>query len=199
MKKIILPLIIATLSFGAAVAQTDSSRSTTGYRYYPEANVYFNPGSNQYSWYDSGTSTWTTGATLPSSVKITNRNKYNSIQYKGSDVWSANADHRKMYTPNNNNTGNDSNGNRRNNGNGNNNPTGNGTNNNNGTNSNSTNSSSTPTNGTNSGNNTNGTSSGNGTSGTNSGNGTSGTTNGSNSTNGTNGTNKPATTVPPRK
>ena len=95
MKKILILLIAASFTGFAANAQTD----TTGinYRYYPEANVYFNPTTKTYSWYDQNTTSWTTGIQLPMSVKIKSENTYNTIRYPGTDVWSSNPDHIKTY------------------------------------------------------------------------------------------------------
>lgn len=79
----------------ASNAQVDSSQ--TEYRFYPEANVYFNPKTKTYSWFDQGTTKWTTGIQLPLNFKIKNEATFNTIRYPGTDIWSSNPDHIRTY------------------------------------------------------------------------------------------------------
>jgi len=95
MKKIMTLLIAAFFTGMAAIAQTDTS--AIEYRYYPEANVYFNPGTKTYSWFDQSSSKWTTGIQLPASLRIRNEATFNTIRYPGTDIWASNPDHIKMY------------------------------------------------------------------------------------------------------
>ena len=95
MKRIMILLLAATFTGFAANAQTD----TTGieYRFYPESNVYFNPQTKTYSWFEQKSATWTTGVKLPMELKIKNENTFNTVRYPGTDVWSSNPDHIKLY------------------------------------------------------------------------------------------------------
>jgi len=100
MKKIITLLIAVVFTGLAANAQTDSTG--TEYRYYPEDNIYFNPKTKTYSWFDQSKASWTTGIQLPSSFKIKNEATFNTIRYPGTDIWAANPDHIKIYGSKNN-------------------------------------------------------------------------------------------------
>lgn len=95
MKKMITLLLAAVLTGTAVQAQTDST--TMEYRFYPEANVYYNPVTKNYSWFDQNKANWTTGLQLPLSYKIKNEATFNTIRYPGTDVWASNPDHIKMY------------------------------------------------------------------------------------------------------
>lgn len=95
MKKLIILFFAANLSWFAANAQTDSTGIE--YRFYPEANVYFNPQTKTYSWFDQSKASWTTGLQLPLNFKIKNEATFNTIRYPGTDIWASNPDHIKMY------------------------------------------------------------------------------------------------------
>src|SRR6478736_999013 len=95
MKKIITVLLGAVLTATAVNAQTDST--AIEYRFYPEANVYYNPVTKNYSWFDQNKASWTTGLQLPLSMKIKNEATFNTIRYPGTDIWSSNPDHIKQY------------------------------------------------------------------------------------------------------
>ncbi|RYY72167.1 MAG: hypothetical protein EOO13_00495 [Chitinophagaceae bacterium] len=95
MKKTIIIFSFFIAASLAVHAQADSSG--TNYRFYPEVNVYFNPNTKTYSWFDQNRSSWTTGIQLPLSMKVKDENTFNTIRYEGTDVWSANADHIKIY------------------------------------------------------------------------------------------------------
>lgn len=88
-------LVAACFTGFAANAQTDTA--SIDYRYYPEVNVYFNPKTRTYSWFDQNSATWTTGVQLPASLKVRNEATFNTIRYPGTDIWSANPDHIKIY------------------------------------------------------------------------------------------------------
>ena len=95
MKKIFTLLLIACTWAAAANAQTDTT--TVEYRYYPGSNVYYNPQTKTYSWFDQNQAKWTTGIALPISFKMKKKAAYNVIRYSGDDIWTANPDHIKMY------------------------------------------------------------------------------------------------------
>lgn len=96
MKKVIASLLIIFAFAMSASAQTDST-SKTKYFYYPSLDVYFNDQSGDYWYYDKSSTKWTQGKNLPSTYKMNNDTKRYEIWYNGSDVWKANADHRKQY------------------------------------------------------------------------------------------------------
>ena len=88
-------LLAASLTGLGVNAQTDTSRNY--FRYYPEVNVYYNPSNMQYAWYDSASTLWSTGLQLPASIQIKDLKKFQPIEYSGTDVWTANPDHIKLY------------------------------------------------------------------------------------------------------
>ncbi|RYY48871.1 MAG: hypothetical protein EOO06_08880 [Chitinophagaceae bacterium] len=94
MKKI---LVAIAFIFSAAIATAQTETATVSYRFYPEVNVYYNPSTKTYSWFDQNRSSWTTGIQLPLSLKIKDENVYNTIKYQGTEIWSSNPDHIKMY------------------------------------------------------------------------------------------------------
>jgi hypothetical protein len=96
MKKMLIILIAGMFTAVAVNAQTDSTKNID-YYFYPEANVYYNPQTKTYSWFDQSRASWTTGIQLPLAFKIKDENKFNTIKYPGTDIWVANPDHIKIY------------------------------------------------------------------------------------------------------
>lgn len=68
----------------------------TMYYYYPSSNVYFNPTTSEYWYYDTGNSNWVQAKDLPSTVTLVKDPSY-QVYYSGTDVWKDNAEHVKKY------------------------------------------------------------------------------------------------------
>lgn len=77
-----------------------AAKGSTKYFYYPEANVYFNESTGNYSYYDPATSSWVSNTKLPSTYNINKNTPKSIIDYDGKDVWMENASHQKKYAPN---------------------------------------------------------------------------------------------------
>ena len=99
MKKIILAIALL-LAIGSSVsAQTTTTTTTTTrtrYYYYPSSNVYFNPTTNEYWYYDDGTTNWTLVKALPATITLGKTPRY-TVYYDGADVWKDNAAHKQKY------------------------------------------------------------------------------------------------------
>ncbi|SHF72387.1 hypothetical protein SAMN05443549_101133 [Flavobacterium fluvii] len=65
------------------------------YRYYPEANVYFDPVVKRYT-YLKGV-TWTTVLNLPTSIRLVG--SYNDFDFDGDNPWKENSVHKTKYKP----------------------------------------------------------------------------------------------------
>jgi hypothetical protein len=63
------------------------------YKYYPDANVYFNPVTKRYTYYGGGR--WTTVINLPSSIRLTGN--FNDFDFDGDDPWKENSKHKTQY------------------------------------------------------------------------------------------------------
>ena len=94
MKKIILAIALLFAVGSNVVFAQQPVR--VKYYYYPSSNVYYNPVTNEYWYYDGGTTTWMEVKTLPSGITITKMPKY-TVYYNGADVWKDNATHKKKY------------------------------------------------------------------------------------------------------
>lgn len=106
MKKIIsIALISCGLVFSAGLkaqqttTTTTSTQDSTQFYYYPSSNVYLNPATNQYWYYDTGSSTWVSAQQLPSTITLVKEPVY-TVYYNGTDVWKDNAEHMKKYKVN---------------------------------------------------------------------------------------------------
>ncbi|RYD78512.1 MAG: hypothetical protein EOP53_11090 [Sphingobacteriales bacterium] len=95
MKKIMM--LFTAVAFTGLIANAQTDTTGIDYRYYPESNIYFNPQTKTYSWFDQTKASWTTGVQLPSSMQIKNEKSFNTIKYPGTDIWIANPDHIKTY------------------------------------------------------------------------------------------------------
>jgi len=65
------------------------------YRYYPESNLYFDPGTKRYTYLSGGR--WVTGATLPNTIRLIG--SFNDFDFDGDDPWKENASHKTKYKP----------------------------------------------------------------------------------------------------
>lgn len=65
------------------------------YRYYPDANVYFDPIGKRYTYLNGGK--WTTGATLPNTIRLVGA--FNDFDFDGDDPWKENSKHKEKYKP----------------------------------------------------------------------------------------------------
>lgn len=65
------------------------------YYYYPEANVYYNPAGNNYSYYDQGN--WHTDQNLPRTIILGANPHRVPVTYQGNAVWNDNHLHRQQY------------------------------------------------------------------------------------------------------
>jgi len=65
------------------------------YRYYPQANVYFDPVVKRYTYLSAGR--WTTTVNLPSSIRLVG--SYNDFDFEGDDPWKENSKHKEKYKP----------------------------------------------------------------------------------------------------
>jgi len=94
MKKIILALVlIFTLGSCAKLAAQETK---VRFYYYPASNIYFNPESNQYWYYDDVNANWVEVKTLPTAVVLTKTPRY-TVYYNGEDVWKDNPAHMQKY------------------------------------------------------------------------------------------------------
>lgn len=65
------------------------------YRYYPEANVYFDPGTKRYTYLNGGR--WVSGATLPNTIRLIGA--FSDFDFDGDDPWKENSNHKEKYKP----------------------------------------------------------------------------------------------------
>ena len=65
------------------------------YRYYPEANVYFDPVVKRYTFLSGGR--WTTAINLPTSIRLVG--SFNDFDFDGDDPWKENSQHKQKYKP----------------------------------------------------------------------------------------------------
>ena len=65
------------------------------YRYYPEANVYFDPVGKRYTYQNGGR--WVSGATLPNTIRLIGA--FNDFDFDGDDPWKENSNHKEKYKP----------------------------------------------------------------------------------------------------
>ena len=92
MKKIIflLALAIGIQATGSLHAQR------VKYYYYPSANVYYNPVTGQYVYYNNNT--WTPVRTLPTTIRVVHTQRY-IVYHNGPEIWMDNAEHMRKYKP----------------------------------------------------------------------------------------------------
>src|SRR2546421_7736410 len=92
MKKIILSMLLLAGVFLSFDAQAQKHKKS--FRYYPEANVYYNSETHQYAYQDNGN--WGYKRNLPSDVTI-NRRSYVTVYGDQDDIWRENQAHREKY------------------------------------------------------------------------------------------------------
>ena len=95
MKKIILGLTLL-FALGSAIKTSAQVTQRVRFYYYPSSNVYYNVSTQEYWYYDNGTTNWVEVKTLPTTIIITKTPRY-TVYYNGADVWKDNAVHQKKY------------------------------------------------------------------------------------------------------
>lgn len=95
MKRIILGLALI-LTLGSATKLAAQEIQRVRFYYYPSSNIYYNPATDQYWYYDDVRTTWTEVKTLPTTITISKTPRY-TVYYNGEDVWKDNAVHLKKY------------------------------------------------------------------------------------------------------
>lgn len=65
------------------------------YRYYPEANVYFDPIARLYTYLNGGR--WITRSSLPNTIRLVGA--FNDFDFEGDDPWRENSKHKERYKP----------------------------------------------------------------------------------------------------
>src|SRR5437588_256813 len=92
MKKILIGLLLV---FGLALTHdAQAQKHKKSYRYYPEANVYYNNETHQYAYSDNGN--WSYRKDLPRDVRV-NRRSYVTVYGDQDDIWRDNQAHREKY------------------------------------------------------------------------------------------------------
>jgi hypothetical protein len=90
MKKIIIFLVLA---IGIQSAESLHAQRVK-YYYYPSSNVYYNPSTREYVYFNNNT--WTPVTTLPGTIRVQNTRRY-MVYHNGPDVWTDNEQHMKKY------------------------------------------------------------------------------------------------------
>src|ERR1700730_1746602 len=90
MKKIIFFLLLVT---GIQTTQSLQAQRVK-YYYYPSSNVYYNPATREYVYYNN--STWTPVRTLPGTIRVEHTRRY-MVYHDGPDVWTDNEQHMRKY------------------------------------------------------------------------------------------------------
>jgi len=96
MKKILLALTLVGSLAVCAQQQPPPPPAKVKFYYYPSSNIYYNPATNEYWYYDNPTVTWMEVRELPPTITFTKTPKY-TVYYNGQDVWKDNATHKKKY------------------------------------------------------------------------------------------------------
>ncbi|HEV8285790.1 MAG TPA: hypothetical protein VGQ09_15860 [Chitinophagaceae bacterium] len=94
MKRIILAL--ALLFALGNTTKLAAQEAKIRFYYYPSSNIYYNPATNEYWYYDDVSTTWMEVKTLPTTITITKTPRY-TVYYNGNDVWKDNAVHVQKY------------------------------------------------------------------------------------------------------
>ena len=105
MKKILV-LCLCFFAYTAVKAQDTTTTTTTTtthhqakqmqFYYYPSSNVYYDPTSKNYWYWDDASSQWTSVAELPTTVHLVKTDKV-TVYHSDPDVWKDNATHLKKY------------------------------------------------------------------------------------------------------
>lgn len=107
MKRMFATLVVGLGVFcSAAMAQNTKTTTTTTttshsahtmrFYYYPSSNVYYDPTNNDYWYWDTASSQWTSAAELPTTVHLVKTNRV-TVYHNDADVWKDNAEHLKKY------------------------------------------------------------------------------------------------------
>lgn len=99
MKKILLALLVCGTMFSASAQTTTTTTTTTTthkYYYYPSQNVYYDDATQNYWYWDNGTSQWSMTQTLPTTIVVEKTTRY-PVTYKGDDPWKYNAADMRKY------------------------------------------------------------------------------------------------------
>lgn len=92
-------ILIGVGSYEASAQNPPSHAKAYGvkkkYRYYPEANVYFNPVAKNYTYLRAGS--WTTVVSLPTSIRLVG--SFNDFEFDGDNPWKENSVHKTKYKP----------------------------------------------------------------------------------------------------
>ena len=106
MKKILFASLFVLGAFASASAQNNypneryGQRSMEEYYYYPDDNVYYNPYSSNYIYYDQNR--WCSGASLPRNFRFNSSGLRVNINYGGNSIWRLNDSHIRQYRNHNN-------------------------------------------------------------------------------------------------
>jgi hypothetical protein len=100
MKKFMFLLMICGGFLGTAQIHaqqtTQEQHQQIKFYYYPSSNVYFNPATNDYWYYNDSTTTWVTAKELPTTIVLEKTPVY-TVYHNDADVWKDNAEHIKKY------------------------------------------------------------------------------------------------------
>lgn len=90
MKKILIDVLVAIAMFATSTVQAQKVK----YYYYPTANMYYNPATNQYAYIDNGTWGWYNA--LPANATVSGQKRV-LVYHTADDVWMNNATHASKY------------------------------------------------------------------------------------------------------
>ena len=104
MKKIIMAIALLFAIGLTLSAQQPTQQPTqptqqdqqTKFFYYPSSNIYYNPATSEYWYYDEPTTKWMEVKTLPETITV-EKTPVVVVYYNGEDVWKDNAEHLKKY------------------------------------------------------------------------------------------------------
>jgi hypothetical protein len=99
MKKLLvfIPICLSLFVSRLNAQQTnDSLTQQMKFYYYPSSNVYYNPSTSDYWYYDDATSNWTSVRELPSTIHLVKSPRY-LVYHSDADIWKDNAMHLKKY------------------------------------------------------------------------------------------------------
>lgn len=91
MNKLVIVLVLACGFFFSQSANAQRTR----YYYYPDQDVYYNPGARTYTWNDNGH--WNTGRQMPENMHVDRRAKHVTVYHQNPNVWEDHDMHRKKY------------------------------------------------------------------------------------------------------
>lgn len=95
-KKVMALLLVLGLSLGPFLHAQETQKQRTRYYYYPSSNVYLDPATHNYWYFNDSAANWVTTQQLPPSINLKGQRRY-ALYYQGMDVWKDNALHSKKY------------------------------------------------------------------------------------------------------